>query len=72
MHVSQRLLHMGYKVVGLDNLNNYYDIKLKKYRVSILEKSKKFYFIKADIKNKTKLNQLFKLYIGAFLFLDCS
>ena len=45
-NLSQYLLEKKYKVVGLDNFDNYYSIKLKKKRVSILKKNKKFFFKK--------------------------
>jgi len=41
-------------VVGIDNLNNYYDIKLKKKRLKILKKNKRFKYYKVDINNKKK------------------
>ena len=37
-HVCKKLIHKGHEVVGFDNLNTYYDIKLKEARLSILEK----------------------------------
>ena len=37
-HLSQRLLANGNKVIGIDNLNDYYDVKLKKNRINYLEK----------------------------------
>ncbi len=51
MHCAKKLLDNGKKVVGIDNLNNYYDTKLKKKRVQILNKYKNFTFIKSDLKN---------------------
>ena len=33
-HLSQRLLHLGYEVLGVDNINNYYDFALKQARLS--------------------------------------
>ena len=48
------------KVYGIDNLNNYYDIKLKKDRLKILKCNKNFFFEKIDISYKKKLNELFK------------
>ena len=44
MHLSKRLLDMGYEVVGIDNLNSYYDVKLKKERLKLLH-SKNYQFI---------------------------
>ena len=46
MHTSKRLLDEGYEVVGLDNMNNYYDPKLKEYRLNQLVPYEKFRFIK--------------------------
>ena len=42
MHTCLKLLEKKNKVIGLDNLNSYYDIKLKKARLNILRKNKKF------------------------------
>ena len=50
-HVSKKLLEDDIEVVGVDNLNDYYDIQLKEYRLQILEKFSKFKFYKADINN---------------------
>tara|TARA_B100001093_G_C26850807_1_gene1025061 strand:- start:2977 stop:3948 length:972 start_codon:yes stop_codon:yes gene_type:complete len=47
------------KVYGIDNLNNYYDVKLKNKRLDILKKSKNFCFYKIDIKNIIKLEKNF-------------
>lgn len=49
MHLSLRLLEMGYFVIGIDTLNDYYDVQLKKDRIQILENSESFRFIKANI-----------------------
>jgi UDP-glucuronate 4-epimerase len=58
-HTSQRFLKEKYQVFGIDNINNYYDTSLKKNRINILKKNKKFTFIKLDLKNKTNLKELF-------------
>ena len=42
-------LQTKYKVYGLDNLNDYYDVNLKKSRLKLLKKYKNFVFIKTDI-----------------------
>tara|TARA_B100000945_G_scaffold301632_1_gene284572 strand:- start:91 stop:1062 length:972 start_codon:yes stop_codon:yes gene_type:complete len=47
-------------VVGIDNLNSYYDVKLKKNRLSILKKYKNFRFKKIDINNYKKVEKIFK------------
>ena len=49
-HTSKRLLDSGYDVIGLDNLNNYYDINLKKDRLKILQEYDGFTFHKIDLK----------------------
>ena len=61
MHVAKRLLLDGNQVVGVDNLNNYYDINLKKSRLSQLQyKELDFNFFEIDIVNETKVSQIFK------------
>ena len=45
-------------IYGIDNLNNYYDIKLKKERLNILKKYKKFTFFKTDINNKKNIEKI--------------
>jgi len=49
MHVAKRLLERGNEVVGVDNLNDYYDVKLKQDRLVQLQPYDKFRFIKLDI-----------------------
>ena len=61
--VSSQLLDLGVQVVGVDNLNDYYDVSLKKWRIQQLEnhrKAKNFYFEKLDIENQKSLKALFK------------
>ena len=53
-HVCYKLLKHRYKILGLDNHNNYYDPKLKQKRLNLLKKFKNFSFLKIDIKNKKK------------------
>lgn len=52
------LLEQGIEVVGIDNLNDYYDVKLKEWRLSQIQ-NKKFTFIKTDIEDKAALEKLF-------------
>ena len=47
------------KIVGLDNMNEYYDVDLKKYRLEKLKEYKNFKFIKCNIGNKEKLEKVF-------------
>ena len=60
-HTVEKFLEKKLKVVGIDNLNNYYDVKLKKDRLKLLKKNKKdFLFIKNDIKNINFLKKIVK------------
>ena len=47
--LANELLKKKYIVYGIDNLDNYYSLKLKKARLKILKKKKNFYFQKVDI-----------------------
>jgi UDP-glucuronate 4-epimerase len=58
-HLCQRLLKDGYTVVGLDIVNDYYDVKLKEDRLDILGKSPKFTFYKIDLSNKQDMQSMF-------------
>ena len=59
-HTSKQLLDSGYDVIGLDSLNNYYDINLKKDRLKILQEYDGFTFYKIDLKNQGEVESLFK------------
>ena len=58
-HLSQRLLERGDQVVGLDNLNNYYDVSLKKARLEKLTVNPNFSFHFLDLANREGIAQLF-------------
>jgi UDP-glucuronate 4-epimerase len=58
--VSEKLLNEGHEVVGVDNLNDYYDVKLKFYRLELLRKYKNFKFYKVDIENYQSLMEIFQ------------
>ena len=59
-HFSKKLLEAGCRVVGFDNLNEYYDVKLKYDRLAILQEFEQFQFIKGDLADKNALEQLFE------------
>ncbi len=59
-HLSNRLCHEGYNVIGIDNLNDYYDVNLKKSRLHILNSLDRFSFSQLDINNWSELVNLFK------------
>ena len=62
-HLSQRLLLNGDKVIGIDNLNDYYDPKLKKARLEILNANKNlFTFKKSNLEDKEVLKNIFLKY----------
>lgn len=56
---AKQLLKNGEKIVGIDNLNNYYDVNLKKARLAILKKHENFLFHKIDISNLNALKEIF-------------
>ena len=59
MHVAQRLLVAGNRVRGLDNINEYYDVRLKHYRLAVLQKYENFDFIRLDLKEREAVANLF-------------
>ena len=58
-HLSRRLLAAGRSVVGIDNLNPYYDVRLKEERLRILQEHAAFRFIRLDIADREALAALF-------------
>ena len=63
-HVTQHLLARGEHVIGVDNLNNYYDVKLKQARLAELEGRNGFSFHHLDIADKTAAASFFKDHAG--------
>jgi len=58
-HLSKSLLEDGYDVLGVDNINDYYDQNLKYARVDLLKSYNKFIFNKVDISNRENLTESF-------------
>ena len=58
-HLCKALCQRGYSVIGIDNLNDYYDVTLKKSRLSILQQTDGFVFQKVDLTDKTGIDKLF-------------
>lgn len=61
-HTAQRLLHEGYEVIGIDNINDYYDVTLKEKRLQQLQ-HKHFTFYKVDITDQVALQYVFQQHV---------
>ncbi|MGZ6274702.1 MAG: NAD-dependent epimerase [Syntrophales bacterium] len=59
-HLSRRFLMAGHAVIGVDNLNDYYDVNLKNARLRLLKDNDAFHFIKMDIAERENVASLFK------------
>lgn len=59
-HLSEKLLARGDQVVGIDNLNDYYDVNLKLSRLDLLKKHEAFEFIKLDLADRPGMEKLFQ------------
>ncbi len=58
-HTATRLLERGERVIGLDIINDYYDVRLKKARLAKLKPIERFTFIKTDLADRAKMRRLF-------------
>ncbi len=58
-HLAKRLLARGEEVVGLDNLNDYYDVSLKEARLQRLRQEANFHFVRQDIADRDAIARLF-------------
>lgn len=61
-YLSKRLLNSGCKVIGIDNINDYYDVNLKYSRLEKLKEFEDFIFIKEDISDKAVIMKIFEEY----------
>lgn len=61
MHTAKRLLEQGGEVVGLDNLNDYYNPALKDYRLAQLITYPRFRFVKLDLADRVGIAELFRI-----------
>ena len=61
-HLAERLLAAGEEVVGLDNLNDYYDVRLKEARLARLSTQPGFHFVKADLADAAAIADVFVRY----------
>lgn len=58
-HLSNLLIDQGFEVVGIDNMNDYYDVRLKEGRLALLSERSSFSFYKMDLKDKEDIEGLF-------------
>ncbi|MCK5129832.1 MAG: GDP-mannose 4,6-dehydratase, partial [Clostridiales bacterium] len=58
-HLSKKLLEAGHEVVGLDNMNDYYDVNLKQSRLEILLKYENFFFEKVSLEDREMMKKVF-------------
>ena len=59
-HTAETLLKQGNVVIGIDNLNDYYDPNLKRKNIKILEEYESFHFEEGDVNNRQLLEDIFK------------
>lgn len=64
-HTAQALLKKEYKVIGIDNMNDYYDVTLKEARLSPLLSNPNFTFYKEGIENKEAIQAIFETHADA-------
>src|SRR4051794_22147694 len=60
MHTAEQLLLRGDEIVGLDNLNDYYDVRLKKARLARLSAKTGFTFVPMDVVDRDAMPKLFR------------
>lgn len=61
-HLSKSLLERGAQVIGFDNMNDYYDVKLKEDRLAILDAHDKYSFIRGDLSDNADVFRVFQEY----------
>lgn len=59
---AEKLLKEGKTIIGIDNMNDYYDVRLKRHRLERLTKYKNFVFYQKDIENLSEIEEIFKNY----------
>lgn len=59
-NVSKKLLNQGLNVIGIDNFNDYYDVRLKEYRNKLIENEPNYSFFNLDIENYNDLKEIFE------------
>lgn len=59
-HMALRCLELDYEVIGVDNVNDYYDVQLKEDRLKVLQRYPGFHFQRIDLQNATAVTKLFQ------------
>lgn len=59
-HSAQHLAAAGHEIIGIDNLNDYYDVRLKHPRLASLGKYENFRFIKLDLADREEMARVFR------------
>jgi len=59
-HLSKRLLDLGHQLVGIDSLNDYYDVNLKKSRLALLQAYDSFHFVHENLANQKAVEKVFE------------
>ena len=67
-HLAEHFLRKGIQIVGIDNLNDYYDVNLKKNRLCILQKHTNFSFANIDITDGSSIDNIFSRHSFDFVF----
>src|SRR5699024_4336780 len=61
-YLSKKLLDKGCRVIGIDTLNDYYDVQLKQNRLNEVDSHENFVFVEGDISNKVNVEDIFKMH----------
>jgi UDP-glucuronate 4-epimerase len=61
MHVSLKLIEMGHQIVGVDNINDYYSVQLKRDRLNLLHEKEEFQFHEVTIEDEQEMHKIFKI-----------
>jgi UDP-glucuronate 4-epimerase len=61
-HLSRRLLKEGFQVIGIDNINDYYDVNLKQSRLELMKENQSFKFEKVSLEDKESIENIFSTY----------
>src|SRR5579883_3492287 len=59
-HLARKLLEQGHRVVGMDNLNDYYSVELKEARTSVLQQNPNYTFYREDFSEREKVLKIFR------------